>query len=551
MAHPLAKFLRQQQLLTNAVTVLTRKTGTSMASDIDTLERLGELSAAQKLSVRNSLNGKLEDHFEALQEEIEDDRIPVAEVASEISAGYVSDSISEAIGPKSRLPEKERLTTRAIRNIEQSMITSQRGSIDAAVARMQGRSYVPLSRKVYKTRTLVKGQVSRMINYHLAKGSSGHELARDIRQFVRPSVPGGLNYASLRLGRTELNNAFHAVSIDQAKKNPYVTGMTWHTSGGHPRPDRCDDYDQQTFKLHEVPDKPHPNCFCYVTPETISDKQFLDHYRKGDFTEASADDAHRPGMGDIGVGNAADMANGSAEKFLVRNADGSHSFTADRQALHDRIVESSLAGKIPVARPQYNVLGGGGGSGKTTLIKSGRVPLLTNRNSVMVNADDIKEKLPDYVSMNARGDKRAAAYVHEESSYLAKRTQAAAFERGLNVTLDGTGDGKLSGLQGKIQAGKDAGYTVNGIYVTVPSDVAVARAEARGARTGRFVPETVLRRTHAAVSDIYGKAYKDFDTAEVFDMSERTPNRLSTWDGSTLKISDSAGWEAFLAKAKE
>jgi hypothetical protein len=265
--------------MTDAVTILTRKTGQGMAYDIDSLEVMGELSLAQKLTiinVRNRLNGKIEDHFEALQEEINDERTAVAEIASEIVAEYVSDAISEAIGPKSILPDKEKLSARALRNLEQSMRRPlTRSGIDAAVARMQGKSYVPLSRRVYHTQALVKGQVNRMINYHLAKGSSGRELAHDIRQYVRPSVPGGLNYASLSLGRTELNNAFHAVSVDQAKKNPYVTGLTWHTSGSHPRPDRCDDYDQQFFKPHEVPDKPHPNCFCYVTAETISSAQFF------------------------------------------------------------------------------------------------------------------------------------------------------------------------------------------------------------------------------------------------------------------------------------
>ncbi len=103
MAHPLAAFLKHHRLLTDATTILVRKTGEGMAYDIDTLEKLGELSLVQKLTiinVRNSINGKIEDHFEALQDEIDGERTAVAEVASEIVAEYVADAITESIGPK-------------------------------------------------------------------------------------------------------------------------------------------------------------------------------------------------------------------------------------------------------------------------------------------------------------------------------------------------------------------------------------------------------------------------------------------------------------------
>jgi hypothetical protein len=154
---------------------------------------------------------------------------------------------------------------------------------------MQGKSYRPLSRKVYHTAALSKGQLNRMINYHLARESSGRELARDVRHFVRPDTPGGIRFASLRLSRTELNNAFHAVTVDQAKKTPFVTSMTWHLSGSHPRHDQCDDYAEVTFKPWEVPNKPHPQCLCYTTTETVSRDQFLHSYFAGDYDDYLGD----------------------------------------------------------------------------------------------------------------------------------------------------------------------------------------------------------------------------------------------------------------------
>lgn len=288
MAHPLHEFLKKQRLLTDAVVILTRKTGEGMAYEIDTIEKLGALSAVQKYTIINTraaIMGKVEDHFDLLEAEIADAKPPMGELAAEIITEWTVDAISEAVGPKSLLPKSERLSAQVLRGIEKSM-TGKPLAIDAAMARIQGKSYKPLSTRVYRTQQLVKGQVNRMINQHLARGSSGRELARDIRQFVKPTAPGGLRGASLRLGRTELNNAFHAVSVDQAQKNPYVIGMVWHLSGSHPRPDACNDYEEHFFRPHEVPNKPHPNCFCYVTPETLSRGAFLDHYNKGGYSNA-------------------------------------------------------------------------------------------------------------------------------------------------------------------------------------------------------------------------------------------------------------------------
>jgi hypothetical protein len=296
VAHPLQEFLKKQRLLTDAVVILTRKTGEGMAYEIDTIEKLGALSTVQKYTIvntRSAIMGKIEDHFDLVEAEIEDAKPPMGELAAEIVTEYAVDAISEAVGPKSLLPAGKRLSAQTLGKIEQQMISGGRPlAIDAAMARIQGKSYRPLSTRVYRTQQLVKGQVNRMINQHLARGSSGRELARDIRQFVKPSAPGGLRGASLRLGRTELNNAFHAVSIDQAQKNPYVTGMVWHLSGSHPRPDACNDYEEQFFRPYEVPNKPHPNCFCYVTPETISSQGIRDQHLSGELI--SSDKVYEP-----------------------------------------------------------------------------------------------------------------------------------------------------------------------------------------------------------------------------------------------------------------
>lgn len=152
-----------------------------------------------------------------------------------------------------------------------------KANVEASLARLQGRGYVPLSQRVYNSGQLVTGQVDRIINKALARGASAKELAQAVLPSINPNVQGGVSYAAMRLGRTENNNSFHARQVDYARETPWVTGTKWHLSGSHPENDVCDTYaDQVWADPNEVPAKPHPNCLCYTTYETLSYSKFLD-----------------------------------------------------------------------------------------------------------------------------------------------------------------------------------------------------------------------------------------------------------------------------------
>lgn len=81
----------------------------------------------------------------------------------------------------------------------------------------------------------------------------------------------GIAYNALRLARTELQYANHAVTTEIAKHAPWVTGRFVRLSPGHPKIDVCDDYssggpypkDQQILPLH-------PNCMCYYEEQVMS-----------------------------------------------------------------------------------------------------------------------------------------------------------------------------------------------------------------------------------------------------------------------------------------
>lgn len=104
----------------------------------------------------------------------------------------------------------------------------------------------------------------------------------------------GIAYNALRLARTELQNANHAVTTEIAKHAPWVTGRFVRLSPGHPRIDVCDTlaaggpYPKDSNLLPA-----HVQCMCYWEEQVMSvsvfksqvadwlagESDFLDDYR--------------------------------------------------------------------------------------------------------------------------------------------------------------------------------------------------------------------------------------------------------------------------------
>ena len=158
---------------------------------------------------------------------------------------------------------------------------------------------VDLAPSVYKNQQLSMGMVDRVVNRGILQGKSAREIATDVRYLIRPDVRGGVSYAAKRLGRTELNNAFHETTRRAGAAQPWVEGMKWHLSGSHPRPDECnrlaesDSYrmGEGVYPSERVPPKPHPQCLCYISPITKSNKDFLDDLFSGQYDSFLAEGA--------------------------------------------------------------------------------------------------------------------------------------------------------------------------------------------------------------------------------------------------------------------
>uniref|UniRef100_A0AAU6R674 Capsid maturation protease n=1 Tax=Micrococcus phage Kurnik TaxID=3092208 RepID=A0AAU6R674_9CAUD len=171
------------------------------------------------------------------------------------------------------------MTKSALAEYIASAQATARIGVDAAMQRVMGNSYRRLAESVYGTHNLAKGYVDRLVETAIARGWSARDLAARVKSMINPNVAGGVSYAAQRLARTEINNAFHSVSTAKYQDSPYVTGVTWHLSGSHPEGDECDVLAAGgPYPKDKVPDKPHPLCFCYITPEVMSEDEFLDFF---------------------------------------------------------------------------------------------------------------------------------------------------------------------------------------------------------------------------------------------------------------------------------
>jgi hypothetical protein len=184
-----------------------------------------------------------------------------------------------------------------------------------------------------------------------------------------------------------------------------------------------------------------------------------------------------------------------------RGADGVYS--PARRALHERLLAQlfspdaiSAATPAPGEKPTLTLLGGRGGSGKSWFtnppgVKSG-YPLIANnpqspvvKGSLVINSDDFKERLPEYMGWNAD-------VVHEESSDLAGMAMDMARYLGLNVVYDATMRSPGT-FKREIPLFQKAGYNIDSFFLHTAPHVAAIRAMKRflqggGANGGRWVP---------------------------------------------------------------
>ena len=177
---------------------------------------------------------------------------------------------STAIAAANALTETDRRFLAAAfssTNDVNTFIKSQRQGASLGVANAISRvtgSDIPLSARVYRTEKLANRWVQNQVNSSIIRGDGAKDIAKIVRTSIKPTTPGGVSYAALRLGRTELNNSFHCTAITLSENRPWIQGMDWHLSHTHVvnihKPEICEEYSRRAWEMGNVPAKPHPQC---------------------------------------------------------------------------------------------------------------------------------------------------------------------------------------------------------------------------------------------------------------------------------------------------
>lgn len=148
-----------------------------------------------------------------------------------------------------------------------------------------------LADRIYANGKATTAQVGRIVDRGLVLQKSAAQIAREVKGYYRPDVPGGASYAAKRLARTEINNAHHHTTIRMSDQRPWVQGYHWNLSRSHPRPDPCDelatadDYRMGpgNYPKGSAPDRPHPQCLCYLTHVQEDEEEFINKLASGQY----------------------------------------------------------------------------------------------------------------------------------------------------------------------------------------------------------------------------------------------------------------------------
>jgi len=231
------------------------------------------------------------------------------------------------------------------------------------------------------------------------------------------------------------------------------------------------------------------------------------------------------------------VADGISTNALHTIGPDHEEWTLERAQVHKQIIAKlyDRATDVPSDR-QAIIAGGLAGAGKSTVLE--KHAGIDRSEYLTVNPDDFKEELarrgllPDIPGLSPM---EASSLAHEETSYLARQLARRAIVDGKNIIWDITMS-RADSATGRMVELRAAGYeNVEGIYVDIPIDESIGRAEARHRRDhdiylagqsvgGRCVTPAITRRQadpeFGSINRRVFEEVKDqFDKRSVYDNS--------------------------------
>ena len=253
---------------------------------------------------------------------------------------------------------------------------------------------------------------------------------------------------------------------------------------------------------------------------------------------------HIPTKGQLDVEKEKHKGYNTAEYYK----DESGFYDSERLKLHNKIKEKYLnkAGKTDKL-PTVVMMGDGMAGGKSTMVNNFIQPSIKQQRGeemLLVDVDEIKKEIPEYVDFQKEDVSSAAERVHKESSDIGKYVFQGLVEKKKSFIFDGTMKNTDRYIR-LVQKLKKAGYQIQIFVATTSIEEAKKRAMRRGKETGRFVPMNDLVKSHASTPVTFERIKNIVDSYYVYDTTDK-----ATLIATNKSIIDKQKYKAFLDKQK-
>lgn len=189
--------------------------------------------------------------------------------------------------------------------------------------------------------------------------------------------------------------------------------------------------------------------------------------------------------------------------------DKSQSYSTSRQQLHHQIIDKLLQNKpCRVDKPIALLTGGYPGAGKTSYLNK-KIPRI-KQHFIIIDADDIRAQLPEYKGWNAFNTQA------EVKDIVTQVLDSLGRPCVYNVIYDASMSDPQFYME-FINQLKDKGYKVYIIYLQIPFDIAIQRANLRYLETGRYVSSDFLNHVRKEGLNTFNTIKNEVDGYMVVD----------------------------------
>ena len=230
-----------------------------------------------------------------------------------------------------------------------------------------------------------------------------------------------------------------------------------------------------------------------------------------------------------------------------------HTYTYTRfNMVHKPIIDkivSSVDSPPDGMKPVAVLIGGGAGSGKSTVISSIVKPFMDSTGLKFANmdCDELKPLLPEFPMFLQENPKSAYSRVHRESSDLCGECLDVLMKQSKCFMFSGImGDAQRT--KGMIDKLNKLGYEVHLVCIDVPIDLAISRASKRD----RFMSDSIITTSHRKFASAFNQLfnYPGVSSCELYDNSQ-PPGQPPTLIMDQSGVHNQTLYNNFMKKSKE